>query len=373
MAIRKIKNSWWIDFCFNCRRYRKRSPENSKLGAEAYERTLRRKLANGESLEVRPPIEEPIFATFAQTWFDEYVVPNCKITEQRNRRYILDRALVPFFGTKRIRDINSRAIEQYKVLKIKEGIKNKTIKNHLSLLNRCLATAYEWLELPGGPPKFKWPKCEPVEMDYLSFDECERLMCSAHGIDHELLLTTLRTGMRQGEIKALQWSSINWETRTLTVRHSRDDRTGALIPPKNNRIRHIPMDADVYEALFRRKQHVGYVFVDVDGRPFQHRLLSLRLKRVSQRAGLRKIGWHTLRHTFASHLAMKGVPITVVKELMGHADITTTMRYSHVAPSSLRAAVDALNPKSMMNGAWQPAVNQGFHNRLSEVDEKPRS
>jgi integrase len=176
--------------------------------------------------------------------------------------------------------------------------------------------------------------------------------------------------MRQGEIKALQWSSINLETQTIAVRHSRDDRTGALIPPKNNRIRHIPMDGDVYEALYRRKQHVGYVFVDVDGRPFQHRPLTRRLKRVCERAGLRKIGWHTLRHTFASHLAMKGIPITVVKELMGHADITTTMRYSHVAPSSLRAAVDALNPKSIINGSWQPAVNQGLQNRLTRVGEK---
>jgi integrase len=371
MAVRKIRNSWWVDFCFNARRYRKRSPENSRAGAQVYETTLRRKLAHGDSLESPPPAEVPTFGDFAKTWFEEYVVPNNKITEQRNRKIILDRALVPFFGSLRITSISSRLIEQYKVKKIKDGIKNKTIKNHLSLLNRCLATAYEWLELPGAPPKIKWPKCDPVEMDYLSFDESELLLSNAEGIDYEVVLLTLRTGMRQGEIKALQWPCINWETRTIAVRHSRDDRTGALIPPKNNRIRHIPLDVDVYELLYRRKQQTGYIFLDGEGRPFQHKGLSRRLKRLCEAAGLRKIGWHALRHTFASHLAMKGVPITLVKELMGHADITTTMRYSHVAPPSLRAAIDALNRNSIIDGSWQQTVNRPILRQQPAISAEP--
>jgi len=101
MAVRIIKNSWWVDFCFNARRYRKRSPENSRAGAQVYETTLRRKLANGDSLESRPSAEEPTFGNFAKIWFEEYVVPNSKITEQRNRKIILNRALVPFFGGER--------------------------------------------------------------------------------------------------------------------------------------------------------------------------------------------------------------------------------------------------------------------------------
>ena len=62
-----------------------------------------------------------------------------------------------------------------------------------------------------------------------------------------------------------------------------------------------------------------------------------------KRAGLRQIGWHALRHTFASHLVMRGVPIKVVQELMGHKDIKTTMRYAHLSPNMGQDAVALLD------------------------------
>ena len=62
-----------------------------------------------------------------------------------------------------------------------------------------------------------------------------------------------------------------------------------------------------------------------------------------KRAGLREIGWHMLRHTFASHLAMRGVPLKAIQELLGHASIVTTMRYAHLAPHVARDAVRLLD------------------------------
>ncbi|MEK7133980.1 MAG: tyrosine-type recombinase/integrase [Patescibacteria group bacterium] len=67
---------------------------------------------------------------------------------------------------------------------------------------------------------------------------------------------------------------------------------------------------------------------------------------------------HTLRHTFASQLAMKGAPIPVIQALLGHSSVSTTMRYSHVAPSSLRSAIEMLSPKTSVNSVLrQPDVN----------------
>ena len=375
MAVRIIKTSWWVDFRFNHRRYRRRSPENSKAGAEAYEASLRHKLARGESIDAvsKDGDREPLFKAFAQTWFDEYVILNNKISEQRNKKYILSGALVPFFGRMKIKEVTARVIEQYKAKKMKDGITNKTIKNHLTLLNRCLKTAYDWLELDGVPPKINWPKCAPTEMDFLSFDECELLLSNADGIDYEMMLTAVKTGMRQGELKALQWPSIDWENRSIAVRYSRDDLSNTLVPPKNNRIRHIPMDADVYDALYRRKKDTGYVFVDANGRPLTHRRLSRRIRNVCENAGLRKIGWHTFRHTFASHLVMRGVPLTAVKELRGHASITTTMRYSHLAPSALRAAIEMLSPKSILAEGFGQRVGNRWLRTQERQDEPGKS
>src|SRR5262249_49071209 len=181
-------------------------------------------------------------------------------------------------------------------------------------------------------------------------------------------------GMRQGEIKGLQWPSINWENQSIAVRHSRDDRMKMLVPPKNNRERHIPLDVDVYEILHDRKNSTGYVFLDADKEPFDYHRMDRRLTAACKEAGLRKVGWHTLRHTFASHLAMKGVPMTAIQQLMGHSNITTTMRYSHLAPSTLRAAIDMLNPKTALQAAFgQPAVNQWTRRQQQEMALKNTS
>ena len=73
-----------------------------------------------------------------------------------------------------------------------------------------------------------------------------------------------------------------------------------------------------------------------------------------RRAGLRQIGWHVLRHTFASHLVMKGAPLKAVQELLGHATIEMTMRYAHLSPSVRRDAVKLLDDRS-----WQKLAKTG--------------
>src|SRR5437899_3290846 len=100
MAVRMIKKSWWVDFRADQTRYRKKSPENSRAGALAYEATLRQRLARGESIErlTNAAEQKQTFEQFAWKWFDEYVVPNNKYSEQRIKKYTLSSALIPFFG-----------------------------------------------------------------------------------------------------------------------------------------------------------------------------------------------------------------------------------------------------------------------------------
>jgi integrase len=361
MAVRKIKSSWWIDITFNDTRYRKRSPENSRLGALAYEGVLRQRLARGEAIDKAAMRSGRglLFEEFALRWFEEYVIPNNKFSEQRIKRYTLHSSLIPFFGKMPVEQIKTHQIEQYKALRVKDGLANKSIKNHLTVLSKCLTCAYQWLELPSKPPEIPWPKCPPPQTDYLSPDECELLVSHAEGIIREMILMALRAGMRQGELKGLQWSAVDWENRIVVVKNSYCDREKDIGPPKNNRIRSIPLDVDLYEFLYRRRRKTGYVFSNARGRPLNHSWLSYHLQKVCKKAGLRRISWHILRHTFASHLAMKGVPLNTVQALLGHSTITMTMRYAHVAPSTMRWAIELLNPKRLATDKFgQPTGNQ---------------
>jgi integrase len=319
---------------------------------------LRHRLARGEAIgnETKNTQKRLLFADFARTWFDGYVLSNNKYSERKAKQYILAASLVPFFGKTPVGQITTQQVEQFKAAQITSGIANKTINNRLTVLNKCLQTAHEWLALGTASPKVKKLKCPPVMTDYLLPEESELLLSHADGIMREMLLTTLRTGIRQGELRGLQWQSINWENGTLAVRHSWNDELQELEAPKNNRERIIPLNPEIYTMLSKKKKSSGFVFLDADGTPFSEKRLNPRLAALCKRVGLRRITWHVLRHTFATHLTMAGVALNTVQNLLGHSTITTTMRYAHVPPSALREAVDLLGakraPSRSLGNSW---------------------
>lgn len=366
MAVRMLKKTWWIDFRFDHLRYRKRSPENSRAGALAYEAVLKQKLARGGRID--SVTQWQTFEQFAWRWFDNYVVANNKPSEQWSKKYILNASLIPFFGKMPIERITVNDIERYKMKVLREGVARKTVNNRLTVFRTCVSTAYEWLELEGTPPKVTRLNCPPPKTDYLSPDECVLLLSCTDGIVREMMLTAMRTGMRQGEIRGLQWASIDWQDESITVRHSLCDYTKELGSPKGNRERYIPMDADVYEMLFKRKKNTGYVFLNRGGKPFGSEHLGDLLADVCKKAGLRKIGWHILRHTFASHLAMGGAPLGSVQMLLGHTAIATTMRYAHLAQSTLRTAIGLLSPKRALDLNFGQQVGNPWLEALRKED-----
>lgn len=359
MAVRQIKGSWWVDFRCEYVRYRKRSPENSRAGAQAYEALLRRRLARGEPLDEKKHAADKAetFERFAQAWLTGYVETNNKPAEQHNKRVVLRSSLIPFFGRMRLDEIGVRDIELFKAHERQKGNSNKTINNKLIMLRKCLATASEWGELKNALPAIKKLSSPQSKTDVLSKDEAERLLANAEGTVREMILMALRTGMRQGEIRGLQWEAIDWDNRFLTVRHTLCDYSKSLASPKSNRERYIPLADDLFDVLCARRASTGYVFTDRLGRPFTKDYHLDQLKKVQKRAGLRNFGWHTLRHTFATHLSAK-VPLRTVQELLGHSTITMTMRYSHVSAENLRAAIDLLSAAQppTMGSRWATDV-----------------
>ncbi len=347
MAVRKIKSSWWVDFRHEHVRYRKKSPDNSKAGAEAYEAVLRGKLARGELLafdqsDNRQKEQEQKFKDFAWQWFETYVKSSNKHSEISKKKYILRAHLIPFFGELRLNQIGTQQVDQYKSRRIKAGLVNGTINNELLVLGTCIHTAQEWFGLE-KIAKIKLLKYAPSKFDFLSREECYQLLAHSDGVWREIIFTALKTGLRLGELRALSWSDINWSNRTLTVRHSWCDYKKGLVTPKSNRERHIPLSNELHGMFAQKKQRTGFVFTTKKSQGFTKHWLNQKIADACKRAGMREITCHTLRHTFASHLAIAGVPLRAIQELLGHRDIQTTMRYAHLAPHSLRDAVSLLD------------------------------
>lgn len=347
MAVRKISGAWRVDFQIRLKRYRFVSPENTREGALAYEAYLRQRLARGEDLEsiVKPKAvkEEPklIFRAFAEKWFETYVLPNNKPSTHRSKRNALDRHLIPYFGDRPLSEITALAVEEFKACKLKQGLSSKSINNILSVLRKSLTSAEEW-ELLARMPRIKWLRVAPPISRFLSVEEADRLLLGAENLFwYAMILCALRTGMRIGELCALDWSDINWERRTLTVRRSVVE--GVMDSPKNNRTRTIPMAEDLYELFLGRRKKSGLVFPGSDGNHMRKSSWPWKaLTRACRRAELPVIGWHVLRHTFASELTARSVPMKATQMLLGHSTIQMTERYSHLAPSSLQTAVETL-------------------------------
>lgn len=348
MSVRKRGNTRFVDFRFNGKRYRKKSPINTKAGAEMYESTLRQKLARGESIEAeeKPKTKIPTLKEFYSTWMDSYSKPNNKPSTQLSKQSIFEYNLLPHFGKMPLDQIKTKDVEDYKAKMLKAGLKNKTINNHISCLGTCLKTAVDW-EVVEHTPKIKMLKVSAPPIIYLTEDECIVLLDTAEGIYRDMIQVALCTGVRLGELIALKWSDVDLFSKTLNIQRS--ITVGIEGTPKSNKGRKIPMMEPLVDLFSKpeKREDSEYIFTKEDGSPMSQSQSEKVLKKLVEQAGITKVSWHGLRHTAASQMAnTDGVNILDVQQYLGHADLKTTMRYVHTAHESLVSAVDKFQKNS---------------------------
>ncbi|MFV8750471.1 tyrosine-type recombinase/integrase [Nannocystaceae bacterium ST9] len=297
----------------------------------------------------RPEFEEPIptFAEFVPRYLNEHVKANReKPSTHHAKCLICTNHLIPAFGPLQLQAITAEDIQR---LKLKLADRSpKTLNNVLSVFNSVLKVAHQWGVIAAIPVHAKWVKTTVPSMAFYDFDEYERLRETARRIGpcHELLILLAGdAGLRCGELRALRWSSINFEHGLLTVEwaYSLDQ----VLAPKSDKIRIVPMTARLREALQKHHEtqdpeHVN-VLTTEKGKPPSAAMIRSWLNRAQREAKLAEKGPHTLRHTFCSHLAMTGAHVMEIKALAGHSELETTQRYMHLSPQTLRRAIDRLN------------------------------
>jgi integrase len=147
-------------------------------------------------------------------------------------------------------------------------------------------------------------------------------------------------GLRSGEIVALEWRDVDLARRQLCVRQS--DWRGQLTAPKSGRIRYVPLTQRLAAALmgYRYLRSLRVLCKD-NGEPLTRQSAWSRVRRAARAANV-PTGVHILRHTFCSHLAMRGAAGRAIQELAGHGELTVTQRYMHLSPAALDAAIHLL-------------------------------
>lgn len=339
MSVQKIKSSWWVEFRLRGNRYRRRSPLNTRAGAVQFESLLRQELAIRGSLaqldaKTKEP-QTPTFAEFAERWMTEYVMVKNKPSEQRNKRTVLRAHLIPAFGSRRLNEIKTVDVDQYAARGAARGHAPKTVNNHLIILRRCLATAEEW-DIPLKLPRVHPLRVPPQGFRFLPPGQIDQIVQYADDPWRTMIALAADTGLRFSELIALDWSDVDLETRRLSVR--RGCVKGIFDSPKNNRVRHLRLTSEAAAALDALPHRTGLLFTH-NGKVINDETARRHLAFACRLANIEPIGWHVLRHSFASELIRRGASVYSVKELLGHQDVEVTMRYAHLSQSSLDDSV----------------------------------
>ena len=270
----------------------------------------------------------------------------------------------------RIDAISGRDLEQIRTAWMQTGNKPSTVNRKMGLISGVFSRAVEW-EYIGTHPlaKLKQLKVDSLGLvRYLDTDEAKRLrealdtrqdeiraeresanqwradrgkqqmqsLLQLPFTDHlkPMVLVSLNTGMRRGELFDLKWSAVNFSTNTITAA---GDTT------KTSDTRHIPMNKETVSVLEHWKKQAGkshYVFPNQEGGRLED--VKSAWLRLLERAKIDGFRWHDMRHDFASRLVMAGVHLNTVRDLLGHSDIKMTLRYAHLAPGTKAAAVELI-------------------------------
>jgi integrase len=190
---------------------------------------------------------------------------------------------------------------------------------------------------------------QSADIHYLELDEIEAVLRAVPAedplgpTDRTLFLTAATTGLRQGELLALRWCDIDWTAGRVRVR--RNYVRGHLGTPKSRRSsRAVPLAdrvAGELERHFQRSHHqddADLVFGHPEkGTVLDHSYLVRRFKKALAAAGVRKVRFHDLRHSFGTRMAATGVPLRTLQEWLGHRDLKTTLIYADYLPSAHEA------------------------------------
>jgi len=329
MGVYKKGKNWYIDYYLKGRRKRRKIGPSKKL-AEQVLKDVHVKIAKGEYPGVYDNRKVP-FEDYAEQYLAYSKDNKAKSTYTRRDKVSVAHLTAAFKG-RYLFDITPRLIENYKAKRL-EKVAPATVNRELACLKHMYTKAIEWGYLKINPAKtVKLLKEPPGRLRYLRPDEAKKLVEACRSYLRSIVITALNTGMRKGEILALCWKDVDLENRTVTVRK-----------PKNNEISVIPINQTLYQELSNLSEGSDgeYIFSNGNGHSFGDikKGFSLALRR----AGIEDFHFHDLRHTFGSHLVMQGIDLKTVQQVMGHKEIKTTMRYSHLSPEYVQEAIGRLD------------------------------
>lgn len=260
-------------------------------------------------------------------------------SETNKKSYHTDKSRVKlikeYFGeTTLIKDIKPEKVEKFKDFLINKGRSKATVNRYLETVFTAFKMALDNEYLIVNPCKSikKFP-LKNYSIRYLKEDEEQRLFEILPKYLKGIVLVALNTGLRKGNILELKWEQINFDFKFIEV-----------LENKGNKHIMLPLNETLYSFFQQTPEsdRIGYVFINPETRePYVD--IKKAWKTALEAAKIEKFRFHDLRHTVGTRLAKENVPVNVIKEILAHSDIKTTMRYVHCTQGAKLEALSKLN------------------------------
>lgn len=374
---------WWIFISYRGKRRSKKI--GGKAAALRIAQEIELKIAK-QDFNLEKSKKKPAFKTYSKKWLNDYVKVSCRESTFEEYNGILKNHVLPVFKDVKIDQITRGAIRDFLLLKIKEGLSRSRVGLFKDVLSGVLGYALDEELIQANPTlgitKRLWPKStrrkNPVGKDVVFNKQEINLFlktCKNVAVDYyPLFSTSVKTGMRIGEVLALRWDDIGFNSSALWVKRSY--RRGIFTKPKNGKSRRVDMTPQLKAVLkqhqaadkrqcFRLGTEQDLVF-NRYSRVIEQNYIRRVFKRILKKADLHYIKLHGIRHSYASIMLSEGKNLFYVSRQLGHSGINITSDiYGHFIPSEGNREVDFFD-------SFTPICTPSAPKALNSQKEKPQ-
>ena len=296
-------------------------------------------------------------------WFENVAKIKVRASSHQTYRGYIDNHIKPNIGNIPIEKLTTMDLQKfYRKLLTKgrierieskdqpKGLSAKTVRNINQVISSAMDLAVAQKIIPANPTNAcALPKIEHQEMQTIPTEQLQVFLLEAKATGvYEMYYIELATGLRRGELLGLKWQDIDWKNGVIKVRRqvARVDGQIKEAPLKTkNSYRTVTISQQAIEVLKEQKKKTNdaYVFPSPNGGPISPDSVNNMLKRVLERAGIPKVRFHDLRHTFATIALQNGVDIKTVSGMLGHFSAGFTLdTYAHVTTSAQKEAAQTM-------------------------------
>ena len=339
---------------------RRRSYKTVHCSKKEAQAKLRKLIAEIENGGITAPSTMKL-SDWLNRWLTTYL-PNIEETTRVGYKEKIEGYIIPALGKIQLKSLNADHVQIWINSMNKRGLSPKTIRNAYNNLNAAMKKAVVLRMIPHNPCEgVELPKLVKYQASIYSPPDIKKALAAAKGTDMYIpVVLAMLVGLRRGELLALRWDHVNLKDGVVYIRENMvkgaDSKPVVKDPKSVSGVRDIPVGKRVLLALTAAKEAYdeakldpafcdsGLVVCQKNGKPYKPDSMTQKWTRFMRAKGLPHIRLHDLRHSCATAMIDAGIDAVTVKDTLGHADVSTTMKfYVHSTPDRNKRAAETMD------------------------------